>query len=54
MSAFTKEDNVFNVVAISPFGEVNSVVGIKMLDTVEEAVINGVSIFAHLKAIKQN
>jgi hypothetical protein len=54
ISALTKEGNGFNVVAISPFGEVNSVVGIKMLDTVEETVINGVSIFAHVKAIKQN
>lgn len=54
ISAITKEGNGFNIIAISPFGEVNSVVGIKMLDTVEEAVINGVPVFAHVKAIKQN
>ena len=50
-----KEDNMgYNILAISPYGEVNSVVGMKMLDTTEEAVINGVSVYAHVKAIKQN
>jgi len=54
ISAITKDALGYNVIALSPFGEVNAVVGIKMLDTTEEAVINGVSVFAHVKAIKQN
>ncbi len=54
ISALTKDGKAFNIVAISPFGEVNSVMGIKMLDEAEETVINGVSVFAHVKAIKQN
>lgn len=54
ISAITKDALGYNILALSPFGEVNSVVGMKMLDTTEEAVINGVSIFAHVKAIKQN
>ena len=54
ISAITTDGFGYNIIAISPFGEVNSVMGIKMLDATEEAVINGVSIFAHVKAIKQN
>ena len=54
ISAITKDNMGYNIIAISPFGEVNAVMGMKMLDTREEAVINGVSIFAHVKAIKQN
>ena len=54
VSALSKSGEAFNIVAISPFGEVNSVMGIKMTDAVEETVINGVSVFAHVKAIKQN
>lgn len=54
ISALNKKGDAFNIVAISPFGEVNSVMGIKMSDSVEETVINGVSVFAHVKAIKQN
>ena len=54
ISALNKTGEAFNIIAISPFGEVNSVMGIKMSDAVEETVINGVSVFAHVKAIKQN
>lgn len=54
LSAITKEGKSFTIISISPFGEVNAVVGVKMLDKTEEAIINGVSIFAHVKAIKQN
>ncbi len=54
ISALAKDGAAYNIVAISPFGEVNSVTGIKMLDSVEETVINGVSVFAHVKAINQN
>ncbi len=54
ISAITENAMGYNIIAISPFGEVNSVMGMKMLDITEEAVINGVSIYAHVKAIKQN
>lgn len=53
LNAITKDNKGYNIIAISPFGEVNAVVGVKMLDATEEAVINGVSIYAHVKAIKQ-
>ncbi|MBV1923286.1 MAG: hypothetical protein KUG68_04570 [Flavobacteriaceae bacterium] len=54
LSAITDDNKAFTIISISPFGEVNSVVGVKMTDSVEEAVINGVSVFAHVKAIKQD
>lgn len=54
ISAITEDEIGYNIIAISPFGEVNAVMGIKMLDEREEAVINGVSVYAHVKAIKQN
>lgn len=54
ISAITKDALGYNIIALSPFGEVNAVMGMKMLNVTEEAVINGVSIFAHVKAIKQN
>ena len=49
------EDNSFHsIFAISPEGQVNDVKGIKMLTTNLETTINGVSIFAHVKALRQN
>lgn len=44
----------FNVFAISPDGLVNDVKGVKMLQTEEETIINGVRVFAHVKALRQN
>ncbi|SDS34670.1 hypothetical protein SAMN04515667_1969 [Formosa sp. Hel1_31_208] len=52
--AITKNDVSYNIIAISPDGKVNDVKGIKMLDTEVEAIINGVSIFSHVKALRQN
>ncbi len=52
ISAITADNMGYNIIAISPFGEVNTVNGIKMLDATEEAIINGVSVYAHVKAIK--
>ena len=52
ISAITSDNMGYNIIAISPFGEVNSVKGMKMLDATEEAIINGVSVYAHVKAIK--
>ena len=54
ISAITEDNMGYNILAISPYGKVNSVVGMKMLDTTEEVVINGVSVYAHVKAIQQN
>ena len=54
LMAITADSKTYNIISISPFGEVNAVKGIKMTDSPVEAVINGVSIFAHVKAIKQN
>ena len=54
LRAITKDSIFYNIIAISPEGRVNAVKGIKMLDTPVEAVINGVSIFAHVKAIDQH
>ena len=50
------DDNLeyYNIISISPFGEVNQVKGLKMMDSDVEAIINGVKIFAHVKAIKIN
>lgn len=52
ISAITSDNMGYNIIAISPFGEVNSVKGMKMLDATEEVNINGVSVYAHVKAIK--
>ncbi|MBV1923285.1 MAG: hypothetical protein KUG68_04565 [Flavobacteriaceae bacterium] len=53
MRAITSDSDFYNIVAVSPKGKVNTVKGVKMIDADEESVINGVSIFAHLKAISQ-
>jgi len=48
-----KDDHIFyNIIAISPDGEFNHVKGVKMIDNPVETIINGVSIFAHVKSIK--
>lgn len=54
ISAISTEGKTFTIFAMSPFGEVNALKGVKMLDSEVEAIINGVPIFAHVKAIKQN
>ncbi len=53
MRAITEDSYFYNIIAMSPDGKVNAVKGVKMIDADEEAVINGVSVFAHLKAISQ-
>lgn len=50
-----KEDAIFyNIIAESPQGKVNNVKGIKMGDSTLETTINGVPIFAHVKALRQD
>lgn len=54
LRAITKDSLFYNIIAISPEGRVNAVKGLKMLDTPVETVINGVEVFAHVKAIEQD
>ncbi|MGB5417233.1 DUF7486 family protein [Algibacter sp.] len=49
-----KDNSFYKVFAISPKGIINDIKGIKLLDTKEETTINDVSIYAHVKALKQN
>ncbi|RDY61517.1 DUF7486 family protein [Flagellimonas nanhaiensis] len=53
LRAISKEGVFYNIIAVSPKGKVNDVKGIKMMDTEVETVINGVSIFAHIKSLAQ-
>jgi hypothetical protein len=52
--AISANSTFYNIIAVSPEGRVNTVKGVKMTDTQVETVINGVSIFAHIKALKQD
>ncbi|MEZ4874300.1 MAG: hypothetical protein R2793_02290 [Flavobacteriaceae bacterium] len=52
--AIRPQNIMYNIIAVSPDGETNSVKGVKMMDEEVETVINGVSIFAHVKALTQN
>lgn len=52
--AIGKDSAFYNIFAISPEGKVNDVKGIKMLKVNVETIINGVSVFAHVKALGQN
>jgi hypothetical protein len=54
VKAISANSTFYNIIAISPEGRVNTVKGVKMTDTQVETVINGVSIFAHIKALKQD
>ncbi|WP_299519163.1 hypothetical protein [Winogradskyella sp.] len=48
-----KDNKTFKVFAISPEGNVNDVKGIKMLRDNIETVVNGVKVYAHVKALHQ-
>lgn len=52
LRAIREEQIFYNIIAMSPEGEFNHVKGIKMLDNPVETIINGVSIYAHVKSIK--
>jgi hypothetical protein len=52
--AIGKDSSFYNIFAISPEGQINDVKGVKMLKTTVETIINGVSVFAHVKALRQN
>ena len=53
LRAIDKDYKRYNIIAISPYGNVMAAKGVKMMDTEVEAVINGVKIFAHVKSIPQ-
>ncbi|WP_146090744.1 DUF7486 family protein [Aureitalea marina] len=52
--AITAQPIMYRVIAVAPDGTVNRVKGIKMMDQEVETVINGVEVFAHVKALTQN
>ena len=52
--AIDKDMRRYNIIAVSPFGVVNQVKGVKMLDQDVETVINGVTVYAHIKAMQQD
>ena len=52
--AITEFEQFYNIIAVSPDGKMNDVKGIKMTQEEEEAVINGVPIFAHVKSLSRN
>ncbi len=54
IKAIGKDAAFYSVFAISPEGQVNDVKGVKMLKPTVETTIEGVSIFAHVKALRQN
>jgi hypothetical protein len=53
LRAIDKNHKRYNIIAISPLGNVMDVKGIKMMDTEVEGEINGVEVFAHIKSIPQ-
>lgn len=52
--AIRPQNIMYNIIAVSPDGKVNDVKGIKMMDEEVETVINGIKVFAHVKALTQN
>lgn len=53
IEAILNGGDFYNIIAISPQGDMNIVKGIKMYKDDVEATVNGVKIFAHVKAIEQ-
>tara|TARA_R110000772_G_scaffold130609_1_gene238906 strand:+ start:177 stop:719 length:543 start_codon:yes stop_codon:yes gene_type:complete len=53
LRAIDKDFKRYNIIAISPLGNVMGVKGVKMIDAEVESVVNGVKIFAHVKSIPQ-
>lgn len=54
LKAINKNGSFCTIEAISPKGWINDVKGVKMFKEPVEAVINGVEIYAHIKALTQN
>ena len=54
LKAISKEGEFYAVKAISPTAQLNDVNGIKMSKLRLETVVNGVEVFAHIKAVQQS
>ena len=52
--AIRSQPIMYTIIAVSPNGRVNDVKGVKMMNDEVEAVIHGVKVFAHVKALSQN
>lgn len=52
--AIRPQNIMYNIIAVSPDGKVNTVKGIKMIDEEVETIVNGIEVFAHVKALTQN
>ncbi|MEJ2583892.1 MAG: hypothetical protein P8Z38_02250 [Robiginitalea sp.] len=53
IKAINSKGEFYGIKAISPDGMLNDVKGVKMTETDQEAVINGVKVHAHIKALPQ-
>ena len=53
IKAISKAGEFYGIKAISPEGMLNDVKGVKMMEADQEAVINGVKVHAHIKALPQ-
>jgi len=53
IKAIGQDGDFYGIKAISPDGMLNDVKGVKMMETDEEATINGVKVHAHIKALPQ-
>ena len=53
IKAINTAGDFYGIKAISPDGMLNDVKGVKMLETEQEATINGVKVHAHIKALPQ-
>ncbi len=53
IKAISSDGAFYGIKAISPEGEMNDVKGVKMSDEDREAVVNGVEVHAHIKALPQ-
>lgn len=53
IKAISKAGEFYGIKAISPDGMLNDVKGVKMMEADQEAVINGIKVHAHIKALPQ-
>ena len=53
IKAVTKDKEIYGVKAISPDGALNDVKGLKMTKNRIETTVNGIDVYAHIKAIAQ-
>lgn len=51
LRVISKDFKYYNIIALSPQGQVNAVKGVKMMDEEVETVYRGVEVHAHIKAL---